>query len=468
MLTLLTPRPAHAALLCLPLYLGTPALAQDAEPMLGELGPGIAARGQDAVLTIEEFDELSRRRHAMSETGRAALKHLLRARLLDQLARESKFQVSEAELEARWAEVARQVKEAGEADGIEGYLRQNHVEPATFREFLRLGMVQETLSRRALGIPPDRAVPADQQEMWLDQIIEQRGTDLPLGPWEGLDSVVGRVGNLEVTLAEFLPHLRSQISIEDVRADCYQLLLMKKLADRMPDLSDEALQRSIDRELERRRLEFLADPTHQGITFDQVMTAKGMPPAVLRQDPAVVIGAFSQLWLERTYGEDGLREAYRAERELFDGRFGEAIEVSVIFLRAAVMSNQITPRTYEDAELELARMAEEIDTLVDFQELARARSEDTNSRAAGGNLGWLTRQTSGAPKELLGVAFANPGVGLQGPIRIGPGVLLAWIGEQRPAPAWEAMRGHVSNELRRRFLEEALPLESVVTWMEVQ
>ena len=52
--------------------------AQESEPSLGELGPNLAARGQDAVLTWEQFDELSRRRHAMSETGRAALKHLLR------------------------------------------------------------------------------------------------------------------------------------------------------------------------------------------------------------------------------------------------------------------------------------------------------------------------------------------------------------------------------------------------------
>ena len=53
-------------------------------------------------------------------------------------------------------------------------------------------------------------------------------------------------------------------------------------------------------------------------------------------------------------------------------------------------------------------------------------------------------------------------------MRLPQGVVLAWIGERFPAPGWEVMREHVSNELRRRFLEETLPEESVVTWLEVQ
>lgn len=446
--------------------LSAPVLAQEAAP--AELGPGIAARGEGVVLTFAEFDALAQHRHTMTETGRASLQHLLRARVLERLAEESQLVVGPDRVEARRAQVERDVKASGQAGSLDDYLRANHVSPAVFREFLRLGMIHEELARRALGIPEGQPVNGEQQEMWLDQIIEQRGTDLPLPPWDGPRAVVGRCGDVEVRLDEFLPHLRTQISREDVQADCYQLMMLKQLAGRLPDLSAEARERGIEAELVRRRAVFAADPKHHGVPFDQVMTAKGLPPERLRQDPAVVIGSLAQLWLDHTHGEQGMRDAYKAERDWFDGRFGESIEVSVIFLRASVMRNDLNPRTFEDAELELARLAEEITTKAEFEALARTRSEDGSSREGGGALGWLTRSAGGAPEALVGTAFANPGSGLNGPLRIGPGVVLAWIGDQRPAPEWSVMREHVSNELRRRFLEAALPKDSVVTWMQVE
>ena len=464
------PRGLRAAALTLVLALvpvaATAAQSDSPDPTAGGLGPGIAARGEGAVLTFAEFDELSRHRHAMSETGRASLKHLLRARLLERLAEQSQLEIPDAEVAARWADVERDVIAAGQAASLEAYLRANHLTPATFREFLRIGMIQEELARRAYGTPEDQPLNGELQEAWLDQLIEQRGTDLPPPPWEGPRAVVGRCGDVEVHLDEFLPHLRTQISREDIAADCYQLLLQKQLAGCLPDLSQEARARGIEAELERRRAAFALDPAHHGVPFDQVMTAKGQGPELLRQDPAIVIGSLAHLWLEHTHGEQGMREAYKAEREWFDGRFGEAVEVSVIFLRAAERPNELIPRSFEDAELELARLAEGIKTKAEFEALARSRSEDGSSREEGGWLGWLTRRAGGAPEQLVGTAFANPGSGLHGPLRLGVGVVLMWIGDLRPAPEWEVMREHVSNELRRRFLEAAMPRESVVTWLD--
>ena len=457
---------ALALPLALILALSGPSLA--AQAAQSGLGPGIAARAEGAVLTFAEFDELSGQRHGMTETGRAALDHLLRARLLERLAKESRLVIDTAEVEARRAQVESDVIASGQADSLADYLSASRITPAVFHEFLRIGMIQEELARRAYGMPVERTPNGELQEAWLDQIIDQRGTVLTPPPWEGPRAVVGRCGDVEVRLDEFMTHLRTQISPEDIAADCYQLMLQKKLAGRLPDLSEEARERGIDAELDRRRAVFAADPAHQGVPFDQVMTAKGQPPEQLRRDPAVVIGSLAQLWLDHTHGEQGMRATYQAEREWFDGRFGETIEVSVIFLRAAVMRNDLNPRTFEEAELELARLAEEITTKAEFEAKARTRSEDITSREGGGSLGWLTRRAGGAPEQLVGTAFANPGSGLYGPLRIGPGVVLAWIGDLRQAPEWPVMREHVSNELRRRFLEEALPKESVVTWMEAE
>ena len=452
------------------LALAALALSQDApEDAPGALPEAeVAARAGGEVLGYAEYDALALDRHALAKPGRAAIKHLLRAKLLERLAEESRLVVSDEDVEHEWREFERQIIASGEGGGAMDYLRRNRVDPETFRTFLRLGIVQKTLARRALGIPAGRAVPTDQQEMWLDHVMTARGVDYPPAPWEGPRTVVARCGDVQVTRAEFSPHLRTQIDVETVREDCYQLLLLRRLRARMPDLAPEALERGIDRELVRRRAEFAAAPKYKGMTYEQVMSATGVRVDRLREDPAVVIAALARLWVQRAHGEEGLREAYNAEREWFDARFGAAVEISVIFLRAAVMTNRLNPRSFQDAEVELVRLAEKIEDLAGFRELARSWSEDPTSRERGGLLGWVTAGDERVPEELRRLAFEQPAAGLAGPVRLETGASLVWIGAQQPAPTWELMAEHVDNELRRRFLEQALPRESLTTWLDVE
>jgi len=39
--------------------------------------------------------------------------------------------------------------------------------------------------------------------------------------------------------------------------------------------------------------------------------------------------------------------------------------------------------------------------------------------------------------------------------------VLLWLGPRRPAPTWDVMARYVQLELRRHFIEEVLPRESV-------
>ncbi len=426
----------------------------------------VAARGLGTAITFEEYDALALDRHAMSENGRAALRHLLRAELLERLAEESRLDVSDEQVDAKWREIEEQVIAAGQGSGMAAYLRESRVDVKTMRRFLRLGIVQETLSRRALGIPSDRPVPGEQQEMWLDQVVARRGEQMPGPPFEGADPVVARCGDLELRLSRYRLHLRTQIAPEDVREDCYQLLLLERLRARAPDIAPAALDQAIAVELDRRRREFAADPKYQGLTYDQIVAASGMRLDRLRHDPAIVIAALSRLWVERSHDEEGLRETYRGEREWFDERFGEAVEVSVIFLQAAVMRNRLNPRSFEDAELELARMAKTIDGAAAFAELAKTRSEDPGTREAGGRLGYVTGANESVPEVLRQIAFDRANEGLVGPVRLAAGAALVWVGPRRPAPGWQIMSGHVENELRRRLLDEVLPKDSVTTWLD--
>ena len=50
---------------------------------------------------------------------------------------------------------------------------------------------------------------------------------------------------------------------------------------------------------------------------------------------------------------------------------------------------------------------------------------------------------------------------LLGPIRLENGAALAWLSGRRSSPAWEAMSENVHAELRKRFLQEALPQDEI-------
>lgn len=431
--------------------------------------PPAAAQGRDTKLGFAEFDRLVLARHGSGETGRAALKHLLNARVLDLLAREAKLTIGSADVERRLAQIEKDVLASGEKGGLAAYLKQNGITLATFKEFLRLGLIQETLARRALGIPEAQTVSGEQQEVWLDQVMRARGVDYPPPPWS--DGLAARCGDVKVTTTEFAAHLRLQVDAATLREDCFQALLAKRLRAKLPALSDEAIERAVDAELERRRREFAADPKNRGLSYDQAASATGILPESLRDDPAVRCAALATLWVDTTYGSDGLKRVYQDERAHFDGRYGEAYRVRILFLRAAVLKNQLNPRTFEEAERDLGLLRAEIDSEADFKKLAAKRSEDAPTRDKEGLFDWVTRGDERLPQDALSRIFRDGSpiaddARLVGPVRSSGGVLLVWVGERRPPPPWETMAAYVHRELRKRVMDEALVPADVNTFLE--
>lgn len=442
-----------------------PAAASPATP---PLGANEAARAGETSLSMAELDEVLIGRRAMGPKGRESLKHLLDVKLLARLAQESKLVISEAEIDARSKEIEADVVASGAAKNLQEYLESSGVALDVFRDHLRLAMIQETLARRALDTPPDEKLNGEKQKMWLQQVLEQRGAQLPPPPWP--DGIAARCGDLEVKVKDFLEYLHLLLPPDDVREDCFQLLLLKRIRARMPDLAPAALNKAVDAELNRRRHDTEIDPHYRGLSYEQVMGAQGLQAAYLQQDPAVVIAALATLWVDRAQGDTGLKAVYAKERELFDGRYGEAIDARMVFLRASTLPNQLIPRDFPAAERELIGWKSSIKNVDDFGKVAREHSEEKNTREQDGRLGYITRGNESLPVELRDALFlakpAADGTALVGPIRLQGGVCLLWVGVRRPAPGWDEMSINVHRELRKRFLDEALSRDSVRTYLD--
>jgi parvulin-like peptidyl-prolyl isomerase len=439
------------------------------EAAVEPLPPGIAAVAEGlAPVRIAELEETLLWRHALTQPGRAALRQLLEVRVLEALAAEQGIVVSPAALNARYAELDKEARQAGQAGGLEEFLAESGVPREKFREFLRLSIVHERLTRRALGLGPDDEVSNEQQQAWLDGILQQR--PYVEHPFPYTDGVVASSGDVPVPRADYVTHLRSQIEDELLQETAYLMLLERAVRKRMPDLSDEGLAKALDQELVRRRAEAESDPRYHGVTYEQLLEAKGLSLEAVRRDPAIRSAALAHWFVDRAHDDAALRKVYEDERDWFDGLFGPGVDARALLLNAAQRPNELVRRSFEEADTRLTEIKRTIETPADFERLVQELSEDRATRERGGRIGIVTRGNPQLPALLRDAVFehlaAHEGEvagAVLGPIRLQGGSVLIMLGERRPAPTWEGMREHVHNELRRRFLEDSLPRRSVRT-----
>lgn len=451
------------------------ALVRPAKPVQpAALDESCAAATSDVCTSFAEYDRVVLERYAMSQDGRAVLKHLISARMVEELAREQKLEVSEAEVEERYAELDRKVRASGSPGGIADQIRRNRLEPAFFKRMLRLSIAQERLAREALALPADRAVSGEQQEMWMEQVIEARGLEAPPPPWE---ASVASCGPVVITPAEYAEALRRELPLDGLRETCYQLVLLARLerglaAAHTPQAEIEA---AIQRELARREQEVATNPRYKGVSFAELSKAQGMDPARLGFDPAVRIAAMATLWIDRERGEDGLRAEYESRRAHYEGLFGEGVELRLMYLSSGRFPSDPQKNGVQQAQAELERISRGIASEEQFAEKAALANEDEALRKARGELGVSARNDPRLSSELRAAIWrevdAQPtgAPRLVGPFELPAGAAVAWIGAKRPSPDWEGgMRAHVHRELRRTLIEELLPPGTLRTFLDLQ
>ncbi len=437
----------------------------------------VAARAGDDRVLWKELDPVLVSRRALSKEGREALSHLAQSMVLERLARERGIEVPDAVVEERFKSIDEQVRASGDRAGIAGMMKKARLAPDEFRRFLRLSFVQETLTRRALGLDDKAEVKGEQQELWMEEALRERQFQQLPPPWS--DGIVARCADFTIPIGDFVRYLRRRLPPQDLSEDCYQLLLIRRIRARMPDLAPQRLERAIDEEITRRRDDAAADPRNKGVTWEQLRAAEGYVLDTIREDPAIRVAALARLWVDRASGPEGLKRTYAAERAHFDGQYGAAIDTRMLFLRGAQFRNDLNPRSFQEAEGELSKLAQSVHSLEDFQRLVRERSEEAGTRESGGALGWVGAGSERVPQEIRaevaqalaqpasGRAGLDPALSLAGPVRLPTGAALLWLGERRPAPTWDTMAAHVHRELRKRFLDELLPRSAVVTAFEV-
>lgn len=426
---------------------------------------GVVAIAGDQSVRTAEFDAAVLIRYSGQEILDSALEDLSERLLLAELIRQQGIDVDDKALEERFAQLDAQARAQGAEGGLRAELERGGIPLALFRDRLRLQLGLERLVRLDLNARPDRAISDQEQQAWLDAQLKARGIRKRPRPWT--DGIAATVGDEIPVLADaWSSNVQRQVASEELRELAFQLLLAKAVRKRLPDLSDEGVDAAIADEVARRKAVAEADPTYQGVAFERLLEARGLTIELLARDPAVRVAGLSTWFVDQAQGEAGLRETYEAERDWFEDRYGEAVRARILYLVAAPERGPLTPRTFADAE-EVARgIAAQIGSEADFERLCRTQSEDPLSRERGGDLGFVLPASENVPAALRDEIFLQHGAGragLVGPIRLDNGVALLWLGQVRPSPDWSVMRDQVHRELRRRFLAETLPAETIRT-----
>src|SRR6185369_3844867 len=155
----------------------------------------------------------------------------------------------------------------------------------------------------------------------------------------------------------------------------------------------------------------------------------------------------------------GFKAYYEANRADFDKRFGRRIRLAAIFLAAAPKKSAKVTRTWAEATDELDRLKGRI--LADpsavpqaFGSQAAIHSDDTASRARGGDLGLLGHDALDA-RGLSDSLLDEKAGQVVGPVNARDGVYLLLVGDPSPASPFEEIQEEVEKAARREVLLEA-------------
>lgn len=438
------------------------------------VGEGGLLEGQDGIVTFEDLEDLLIWREGKSPSGQAALRQLIELRVVEHLGKKQGVVISEEELGEKMATLDDEARRSGLRGGLTELMSNEGVKPEEFRRYLRLAMIHEALTRQALGLKKSSPITPDQQQLWLENTLKERGYKALEHPWS--NGIVAESGDISITRQEFAQHLRDEIVDEEQREACFVILLERAVRKLMPEVSDVGAEAALDREIERRQRKAAADPKFQGASYDQVLNARGLSLDSLRRDPAIRAAALAHDFVDRKHNAASIRQLYETERARFDSRFGEAVEVRILYKNASQRSDDPLRDSFSKVEKELESMRDAMEGPDDFLGAVEIHSQDRETRKRKGLLGTLTRHgNSGEWANLREASFKvvdedpdNCKGKILGPVRLTNGVVLVMLGGRTPAPTWPEMAKRVHQDQRRQFMERALTRDQVATYLDAK
>lgn len=436
-------------------------LALAAAVQAGPSAPAVADGGPlpEGVVAVWDGGRLDEDRFArwlgetfarVPDVGGPALRHLVQLQVVRNEAAKRGLTADPAAVEARIAEARAAVEEAGM--DLDRVLRERDLTPAAFRELIADSLLHEAMVRHDLGLAPDAPVTAEQLQAWSEERVQAvlDAAPPPNGGW-ALDAPPYRVD---------LGELGHTILVTSSPARLREWVKARVLLEALPrwgaahglTLSD----RDLMDEIEWRRRRVAENPNYGGATYDALLASRGSSVESVLAGDEIRVAAWMRAYARHRYPDAWFDALSAEDRAALERRFGPTREVWWVLVHATDQPDDPLDLSFDEAEEQLRGWAAEVADRADFEDLARRYSEDERTRKRGGHLGWVHEEERGVDPKLTAAVFAADGPGLHGPVRLGDGVALLWLGPVRPAPAEPAFREAVRRSFRNRLEDEFL------------
>lgn len=406
----------------------------------------------------DEFYLELARRHRGKQFGKQALEHLIEKRIVEIEAKSRSVVIPKAQIDAYIDQLRRQLK--AQKLSLEKHLEDRAMGKGEFRNYVQLSLIYDHLARADLGLSADAAVTPDKRKLWLSERkrLHEVTSDLAALP----AGVVAIVAGKQVPLYDLGRAMARNLRDEERNAILRQMvayrLLLREAAARKITVTDADHEAA----LARKRENFAEDPNYKrlGVTLEKMLGAQGRSLDDLRKGEVFRAEVLVGILGHQRHPTASLRKDFANDSRTWLGRVGGSRETMRILIGGA-------PRRTDDKARSLCtQLKQRVRDAKHFKEVARRVSEDTASKARGGNLGYLHRNEEGVAEEVLAAAFLLEKGEVSEPIRTKEGWNLLLVNRVLPPPRgkqlWVAMRRyHMGKWLRSLVANAALKLFAV-------
>ncbi len=397
------------------------------------------------------------RRNRRTPEGQEARQVLVDRVLIQRAAEARGLMPGASAIAAKLAQLEAAMKAGGE--DLANILEKKGMSRAEFqRSYVTLVLAHERLVRAELELADGVEVSPAQLQLWLG---EERGSmQIEMDPTKLPESVAARVGDKNIDSLSFGALLLESMDLEDRRERIRQIVLGRLLAARAKSLGIVVSEADARREVQSRKRQIEADPTYQGVSYEQLLQARGTTMDELARSEVTYANIQQRRIVLEEHSDAELQAELDRDRAAVLERHGPKRDVHIILLRASDPPNEFIPRTHAQTMEMALELRDKINKgIMRFSEAARLYSEEPQTKGRGGQVGRLSAKSSNLPPEVMTAAFASPAQRVPEPVPSDGGVFLVWIGEIDPPPTDRqliaAMRAELAGKLQTELFSKA-------------
>jgi hypothetical protein len=364
------------------------------------------------------------------DSGRAAVEHLVNTTLVRQAAEENGLWPSDADVQALWDEIERQLRASGRKPEDIPVIRNTG--PEGFLADLALQLAHEQLVRRQLELGRDESVGGEMLQLWI--VEARKRTPIVDDPAQLPAGVAARVAGKDIPQIQLGMLLLRLADEQEQTKFIRQVVVLERIEHAAREAGLMVTEEDVEHELAARQAAAEKDPRYKGMAFEELLESQGISVDWLRQGRVFRGQLLQKKLAARQLPRKMLLEEIERDRQTVLEKAGPRRRVGMIYVRALAEPNALIPRDFTAAMTHLRDVRQRLDT-EKFDVVARIESEEPNSKMRGGDIGWLQRNDDRLASSLVDAVFALDRDQVSQPLQAEDGCYLFKVLDIEPDPS---------------------------------